>query len=51
MVKAVTKSRCDVLVTAQIGSQSRKSQDAKKYNKAIVATGEFLDWVSEVEER
>jgi len=51
VVKAVTKSRCDVLVTAQIGSQSRKSQDAKKYNKAIVATGEFLDWVSEVEER
>ncbi|MFI7494473.1 AAA family ATPase [Kocuria sp. M4R2S49] len=45
-VKTVTKSKCDVLVCAEDGSQSNKALDADKYGKPIFTAEEFLAWIS-----
>ncbi|ORV65394.1 AAA family ATPase [Mycobacterium gastri] len=44
-VKSVTKTRCEVLVTAEIGSQSGKAQKAQELGKPVFTVDEFLAWV------
>lgn len=43
-VNTVTKSRCDVLVVAELGTQSRKAQNAHQWGKPVVAAEEFFAW-------
>lgn len=43
-VDTMTKSKTDVLVVAERGSQSRKAQDAAKWNKPVIDAEEFLAW-------
>jgi ATP-dependent DNA helicase PIF1 len=44
-VKSVTKTRCEVLVTAEIGSQSGKAHKAQELGKPVFSADEFLAWV------
>ena len=43
-VAAVTRSRCDVLVLADPGSQSTKSRAARKWGTPVIPVAEFLRW-------
>ena len=43
-VDSVTKSKCDVLVTAESGSQSGKSRQAARYGKPVFSAEEFFAW-------
>lgn len=43
-VKAVTKSKCDVLVVAEEGSQSGKARKAISWGKPVASVGQFLRW-------
>ena len=43
-VANVTKTRCDVLVCAEAGTQSRKAKTAVQYGKPIVLAEDFLAW-------
>jgi ATP-dependent DNA helicase PIF1 len=43
-VETMTKSRTDVLVVAESGSQSRKAQNAAKWNKPVIDAEDFLTW-------
>ncbi|GAA4815293.1 AAA family ATPase [Tomitella cavernea] len=43
-VKNVSKTRCDALVTAEIGSQSGKARKAREWGKPVVSADEFLAW-------
>jgi hypothetical protein len=45
-VASVTKTRCEVLVTAEAGSQSGKARKALEYGKAVFTVEEFLAWVA-----
>jgi len=45
-VKSVTKTRCEVLVTAEAGTQSGKARKAQEYGKPVFTADEFLAWVS-----
>ncbi|NKE10733.1 MULTISPECIES: AAA family ATPase [Kocuria] len=45
-VANVTKTRCDVLISAEAGSQSRKAQNAAKFGKPVFTAVEFLAWVN-----
>lgn len=45
-VASVTKTRCEVLVTAEAGSQSGKARKALEYGKAMFTADEFLAWVA-----
>ena len=47
-VPSVTKTRCEVLVTAEAGTQSGKARKAQEYGKAVFTADEFLAWVAEV---
>lgn len=40
----MTKKRCEVLVTAEAGSQSGKTRKALEYGKAVFTAEEFLAW-------
>jgi ATP-dependent DNA helicase PIF1 len=44
-VQSVTKTRCEVLVTAEIGSQSGKARRAEELGKPVFSVNEFLAWV------
>ena len=44
-VANVTKTKCDVLVVAELGTQSNKSRAAMKWGTPIVAAADFLDWL------
>jgi ATP-dependent DNA helicase PIF1 len=44
-VKSVTKTRCEVLVCAEIGSQSGKAQRAQELGKPVFSADEFFAWV------
>jgi ATP-dependent DNA helicase PIF1 len=44
-VKSVTKTKCDVLVTAEVGSQSGKAGKAHEFGKPVFCADEFLTWV------
>lgn len=43
-VDNVTKTRCDVLVVAEHGTQSIKARNARKWDKPILSVAEFLAW-------
>src|SRR5699024_2742816 len=43
-VNNVTKTRCDVLVTAEDGSQSNKAKNAAKWGKPVFTAREFTGW-------
>ena len=45
-VKSVTKTRCEVLVTAEAGTQSGKARKALEYGKPVFTADEFLAWLS-----
>ncbi len=44
-VRSVTKTRCEVLVTAEAGTQSGKARKAQEYGKAVFTAAEFLAWL------
>ena len=44
-VKTVTKTKCDVLVAAAIGSQSGKLRKAHEIGKPVFCADEFLAWL------
>lgn len=43
-VKSVTKTRCEVLVSAEEGTQSGKARKAHELGKPVFAAEEFLQW-------
>jgi ATP-dependent DNA helicase PIF1 len=45
-VKSVTKTRCEVLVTAEAGSQSGKARKAQEYGKPVFSADEFFEWLA-----
>ena len=45
-VPTVTKTRTDVLVTAEAGTQSGKARKAEEYDKPVLDAGQFLDWLA-----
>lgn len=44
-VDSVTKSRCDVLVVAEVGTQSGKARKAKELGKPVFSADEFFAWL------
>ena len=45
-VPTMTKTRTDVLVTAETGTQSGKARKAHEYGKPVLEAGQFLDWLT-----
>lgn len=45
-VKTVSKTRCDVLVTAEAGTQSGKARKAYEYGKPVLTAEEFFAWLA-----
>lgn len=45
-VGSVTKTRCDVLVAADVCSASGKARKAREFGKPILAISEFLEWAA-----
>ncbi|MHA0285700.1 AAA family ATPase [Mycobacterium sp. C3-094] len=45
-VKTVSKTRCDVLVTAEVGTQSGKARKAAEYGKPVFCAEEFFAWLA-----
>lgn len=45
-VKTVSKTRCDVLVTAEVGTQSGKARKAQEYGKPVFCADDFLAWTA-----
>lgn len=45
-VKTVTKTRCDVLVTAEAGTQSGKARKALEYGKPVFCADDFFTWLA-----
>ncbi|MGQ7787625.1 AAA family ATPase [Nesterenkonia sp. K-15-9-6] len=43
-VANVTKTRCDVLVVAELGTQSGKARKAQEYGKPVLAAEQFFTW-------
>jgi hypothetical protein len=41
-VASVTKTRCDLLVAAELGTQSGKARKAAEYGKPVISVAEFL---------
>jgi hypothetical protein len=46
-VKSVTKTRCEVLVTAEAGSQSGKARKAQELGKPVFSADEFFAWLAD----
>jgi NAD-dependent DNA ligase len=46
-VKSVTKTRCEVLVTAEAGTQSGKARKAQEYGKQVFSADEFFAWLAD----
>jgi ATP-dependent DNA helicase PIF1 len=44
-VNSVTKTRCEVLVSAEIGSQSGKARKAQELGKPVFSVDEFFAWL------
>ena len=44
-VPSVTKTRCEVLITAEVGSQSGKARKAREWDKPVFSAAEFLAWL------
>ncbi|ROR72185.1 exonuclease domain-containing protein [Bogoriella caseilytica] len=47
-VPTLTKTRTDVLVVAEAGSQSGKAKNAARWEKPVIAAEEFLAWAARV---
>ncbi len=45
-VANVSKTRCDVLVVAEVGTQSGKARKAREYGKPVLTAEEFFTWAS-----
>jgi ATP-dependent DNA helicase PIF1 len=45
-VKSVTKTRCEVLVTAEAGTQSGKARKAQEYGKPVFSADDFFEWLA-----
>jgi hypothetical protein len=45
-VRSVTKTRCEVLVIAEAGTQSGKARKAVEYEKAVFTAEEFFAWAA-----
>lgn len=45
-VKTVSKTRCDVLVTAEVGTQSGKARKALAYGKPVFCADDFFGWLA-----
>ncbi|BCI51639.1 hypothetical protein NIIDNTM18_09170 [Mycolicibacterium litorale] len=45
-VKTVSKTRCDVLVTAEVGTQSGKARRALEYGKPVFCADDFFAWLA-----
>jgi ATP-dependent DNA helicase PIF1 len=45
-VKSVTKTRCEVLVTAEAGTQSGKARKALEFGKPVFSAEEFFAWAA-----
>lgn len=43
-VRTVTKTRCDALVVAEVGSQSVKARSARNWGKPVISVADFLEW-------
>ena len=48
-VANVTKTRCEVLVVAEAGTQSGKARKAREYGTPVLTADEFLAWAGEDE--
>ncbi|GAA4531433.1 AAA family ATPase [Brachybacterium paraconglomeratum] len=46
-VPNVTKTKSDVLVVAELGTQSNKTKNAAKWGKPVIAAEEFLEWTGQ----
>lgn len=46
-VRSVTKTRCEVLVIAEEGTQSGKARKAQEYGKPVFTADEFFDWIAD----
>ncbi|SKB05142.1 AAA family ATPase [Aeromicrobium choanae] len=46
-VATVTKTRCDVLVVAEAGTQSGKARKARAYGTPVLTAAEFLAWADD----
>ena len=44
----MTKTRCDLLVVAEVGTQSGKARKAREYGKPVISADEFFAWVGVV---
>ena len=40
----VTKTKCDLLVVAEVGTQSGKARRAREYGKPVISADEFFAW-------
>ncbi|WP_211218234.1 hypothetical protein [Ruania albidiflava] len=45
-VPSMTKTRTDVLVTAEAGTQSGKARKAREYGKPVLDAGQLLAWLA-----
>ncbi|WP_036437038.1 AAA family ATPase [Mycobacterium sp. URHB0044] len=45
-VPSVTKTRCEVLITAEVGSQSGKARKALEWGKPVFSAAEFFAWLA-----
>ena len=46
-VGSVTKTRCEVLVAADLATQSSKARKAAEWGKPVYSVAEFLRWAGE----
>lgn len=46
-VRSVTKTRCEVLITAEAGTQSGKARKAQEYGTAVFTAEEFFGWLAD----
>ena len=44
-VPSVSKTRCEVLITAEVGTQSGKARKAREWGKPVFSAAEFLAWL------
>ncbi|MCU1701688.1 MAG: helicase [Mycobacterium sp.] len=50
-VPSVTKTRCDILITAEVGTQSGKARKALEWGKPVFSAAEFFAWLTAAEHR
>lgn len=49
--ETVTKTRCEVLIVAEVGTQSGKARTAKEYGKPVFSAAEFFTWLARRQEQ